>query len=613
MDNNSLLCDMEMVTPMPHSSLRRAVPSAVQPEEAGVAPILRLVLDNMAEGVCVAGCDGRIITANPAAEAVFGPLGGVAFDAHFGNRLRLEDGVSPCPDALWPMGRAIRGETMDRESLYLAAAVPGGAGVWLRVNARPLVQDGRSVGGVLVFRDITQVKAVEDRIAWLAHFDPLTGLPNRVEFRRRLEAAIAAARRDGTRLAVMLLDFDGFKEINDQFGHAVGDELLVAVARRLRDALEAGATVARLGGDEFTVIVEEGGGRTADAASQSLIRAMAEPFPLAGGRHRLTVSIGVVGHPAQGDGADDLLRKADMAMYRAKERGGSTVCRYDPAMTDAAAERARLRGLLAGALERGEFHLAYQPLVEAAGGRPVGVEALLRWQPPGDAAPVPPSVFIPLCEASGLILPIGRWVLETACRQIRSWADGGGPPLEVAVNVSPRQLRDPALLEDVRTVLETTGIDPALLVLEVTEGLLIEDMEYSRHVLTGLKRLGVRLALDDFGTGYSSLSYLNSLPFDVLKMDGSFTRNLGAADLDNAGGQAVARAIIGLARSLSMTLVAEGVETPAQLAWLAANGCRLIQGYLIGRPQPAPAAATLIGRLAAEHERRQNERFDFVI
>lgn len=604
---------MEMVTPMPHSSLRRAVPSVVQSEDAGVAPILRLVLDNMAEGVCVAGCDGRIITANPAAEAVFGPLGGVAFDAHFGNRLRLEDGVSPCPEALWPMGRAIRGETMDRESLYLAAADSGGAGVWLRVNARPLVQDGQSVGGVLVFRDITQVKAVEDRIAWLAHFDPLTGLPNRVEFRRRLEAALAAARRDGTRLAVMLLDFDGFKEINDQFGHAVGDELLVAVARRLRDALEAGATVARLGGDEFTIIVEEDGGQTADAASQSLIRAMAEPFPLAGGRHRLTVSIGVVGHPAQGDGADDLLRKADMAMYRAKERGGSTVCRYDPAMTDAAAERTRLRGLLAGALERGEFHLAYQPLVEAVGGRPVGVEALLRWQPPGDAAPVPPSVFIPLCEASGLILPIGRWVLETACRQIRSWADGGGPPLEIAVNVSPRQLRDPALLEDVRAVLETTGIDPALLVLEVTEGLLIEDMEYSRHVLTGLKRLGVRLALDDFGTGYSSLSYLNSLPFDVLKMDGSFTRNLGAADLDNAGGQAVARAIIGLARSLSMTLVAEGVETPAQHAWLAANGCRLIQGYLIGRPEPAPSAAALIGRLAVEHERRQNERFDFVI
>ncbi|WP_377811218.1 EAL domain-containing protein (plasmid) [Azospirillum sp. A29] len=578
-----------------------------------MAPILRLVLDNMAEGVCVADCNGRIITANPAAEAVFGPLGGIAFDAHFGNRLRLEDGVSPCPEALWPMGRAIRGETMDRESLYLAAAVSGGTGTWLRVNARPLVQDGRPVGGVLVFRDITQVKAVEDRIAWLAHFDPLTGLPNRVEFRRRLEAAIAAARRDGTRLAVMLLDFDGLKEINDQFGHAVGDELLVAVARRLRDALEAGATVARLGGDEFTIIVEERGGRTADAASQSLIRAMAEPFPLAGGRHRLTVSIGVVGHPAQSDGADDLLRKADMAMYRAKERGGSTVCRYDPAMTDAAAERTRLRGLLAGALERGEFHLAYQPLVEAAGGRPVGVEALLRWQPPGDAAPVPPSVFIPLCEASGLILPIGRWVLETACQQIRSWADGGGPPLEVAVNVSPRQLRDPALLEDVRTVLETTGIDPALLVLEVTEGLLIEDMEYSRHVLTGLKRLGVRLALDDFGTGYSSLSYLNSLPFDVLKMDGSFTRNLGAADLDNAGGQAVARAIIGLARSLSMTLVAEGVETPAQHGWLAANGCSLIQGYLIGRPEPAPSAAALIGRLAAEHERRQNERFDFVI
>ncbi|KAA0596045.1 EAL domain-containing protein [Azospirillum lipoferum] len=622
MDNNSPSCDMEMVTPMPHSSLRRAPPPIVQSEDAGVAPILRLVLDNMAEGVCVAGCDGRILTANPAAEAIFGPLSGVAFDAHFGNRLRLEDGVSPCPEALWPMGRAIRGETMDRESLYLAAVPSGGpqtdgvaagTGVWLRVNARPLVQNGRTIGGVLVFRDITQVKAVEDRIAWLAHFDPLTGLPNRVELHRRLEKAIAAARQDGTQLSVMLLDFDGLKEINDQFGHAVGDELLVVVARRLRDVLGPGPTIARLGGDEFTIVVEEGDDRTVAAASHALLRAMAEPFPLAGGRHRLTVSIGLVRYPVQAKGVDDLLRMADLAMYRAKERGGSTVCQYDSAMMEAAAERTRLRGLLAGALDRGEFHLVYQPLVEAAGGRPVGVEALLRWQPSGDAAPVPPSVFIPLCEASGLILPIGRWVLETACRQIRAWADGGGPPLEIAVNVSPRQLRDPALLEDVRTVLAVTGIDPALLVLEVTEGLLIEDMDYSRHVLTGLKRLGVRLALDDFGTGYSSLSYLNSLPFDVLKMDGSFTRNLGAAELDNAGGQAVARAIIGLARSLSMTLVAEGVETPAQHAWLAANGCRLIQGYLVGRPEPAPAAAGLIGQLVAEHERRQNERFDFVI
>ncbi|WP_148219437.1 sensor domain-containing protein [Azospirillum sp. B510] len=589
-----------------------------------MAPVLRLVLDNMAEGVCVAGCDGRIVTANPAAEAVFGPLGGVAFDARFGSRLRLADGVSPCPEALWPMGRAIRGETMDRESLYLAPAMSGGpqtdgvgagigAGVWLRVNARPLVQDGRSVGGVLVFRDITQVKAVEDRIAWLAHFDPLTGLSNRVEFRRRLEMAIASARQDGSRLAVMLLDFDGFKEINDQFGHAVGDELLVAVAGRLRDALGSGAVIARLGGDEFTILVEEDGDGTLTDASHTLIRALAEPFPLTSGRHRLTASIGAVRYPAEADTIDDLLRMADMAMYRAKERGGSAVCRYDPAMMAAAAERTRLRGLLAGALERGEFHLVYQPLVEAAGGRPVGVEALLRWRPSGAAAPVPPSAFIPLCEASGLILDIGRWVLETACRQIRTWADGGGPSLEIAVNVSPRQLRDPTLLEDVRRVLAATGIDPALLVLEVTEGLLIEDMEYSRHVLTGLKRLGVRLALDDFGTGYSSLSYLNSLPFDVLKMDGSFTRNLAAAELDNAGGQAVARAIIGLARSLSMTLVAEGVETPAQHAWLAANGCSLIQGYLIGRPEPAPAAAELIDRLAAEHERRQNERFDFVI
>lgn len=604
---------------MPQSLFRRYAESHSHPEGAVLAPLLRLVLDHMAEGVCVAGCDGRIIMANPAAEAVFGPLRGVAFDAVFGDRLRLEDGVSPCLVALRPMGRAIRGEALERESLYLAPpagsglASAAGAGVWLRVNGRPLVEDGRSLGGVLVFRDITQVKAAEDRTAWLAHFDPLTGFPNRVEFRRRLEAAIAAGRRDGTTLSVMLLDFDGFKEINDQFGHAVGDELLVSVARRLHDALGPGPTVARLGGDEFTIIVEEREDGALDSVLQALGRAMAEPFPVAGGRHRLTISVGVVRFPDQAAGIDDLLRFADMAMYRAKQGGGAAVRHYDPAMMAAAAERARLRGLLAGALERGEFHLDYQPLVEAAGGRPVGVEALLRWHPAEVAAPVPPSVFIPLCEASGLILPIGRWVLLTACRQIRRWADAGGPRLELAVNVSPRQLRDPALLDDVRTVLESTGVDPALLVLEVTEGLLIEDMEYSRRVLTGLKRLGVRLALDDFGTGYSSLSYLNSLPFDVLKMDGSFTRSLGAADRDNAGGQAVARAIIGLAHSLSMTLVAEGVETPAQHAWLAANGCGLIQGYLTGRPEPADTAGATLRRLAADHERRQKERLDFVI
>lgn len=570
----------------------------------------------MAEGVCVAGLDGRIITANPAAEAVFGPLTGVAFDARFGPRLRLGDGATPCPPASWPMGRAIRGDAMERESLYLSPP-SGGSGVWLRVNARPLVENGFSVGGVLVFRNITQVKTAEDRMAWLALFDPLTGFPNRVQFLQTLERAMETVRRSGGGLSLLLLDFDGFKEVNDQFGHAMGDELLAGIARRLRDALSGGAhdpapTAARLGSNEFAILVEERGGGEVVALLDRLARVTADPFPLGGVRHRVSVSIGIARHPDHGAGVEELMRMADLAVYRAKEQGGGAVCRYDPAMMRATVERARLRSQLAGALERGEFHLVYQPLTEAAGGRPVGVEALLRWSPGGGAA-VPPSTFIPLCEDSGLILPIGRWVLETACRQLRQWQEEGRGELEVAVNLSPRQLRDPALVDNVHGVLTATGIEPSRLVLEVTEGLLIADMAFSRHVLARLKELGVRLALDDFGTGYSSLSYLNSLPFDILKMDGSFTRSLGDAERENASGQAVARAIIGLARSLSMTLVAEGVETQEQLAWLAANGCSLIQGYLLGRPEAPQAVADTLDRLTAEHARRQRERGDFVI
>ncbi|KAA1056563.1 putative bifunctional diguanylate cyclase/phosphodiesterase [Azospirillum argentinense] len=601
---------------MPHTSVRYASIHEAQPRDAGLMPILRLVLDNMAEGVCVAGPDGRIITANPAAEAVFGPLTGAAFDTLFGPRLRLADGTTPCPPTSWPMGRAIRGGVMERESLYLAPP-PGGSGVWLRVNARPLMENGFSVGGVLVFRDITQVKAAEDRMAWLAHFDPLTGFPNRVQFHQALERAMATVRRSGGGLSLLLLDFDGFKEVNDQFGHAAGDELLAGIARRLREALSDAVlgpivTAARLGGDEFAILVEERDGGEVTDLLDRMARVTADPFPLGGVRHRVSVSIGIARHPDHGNGVEELMRMADLAMYRAKEQGGGTVCRYDPAMMAATVERARLRSLLAGALERGEFHLVYQPLTEAAGGRPVGVEALLRWNPAG-GAPVPPSTFIPLCEDSGLILPIGRWVLETACRQLRRWQEEGHGELEFAVNLSPRQLRDPALVDNVCGALAATGIEPSRLVLEVTEGLLIEDMAFSRQVLTRLKELGVRLALDDFGTGYSSLSYLNNLPFDILKMDGSFTRNLGDAGRENASGQAVARAIIGLARSLSMTLVAEGVETPEQLAWLAANGCTLIQGYLLGRPEAPQAAAATLDRLAAEHARRQKERGDFVI
>ncbi len=604
---------------MPHA-LQRLADAVLRPPAQGGshAQILQLVLDNMAEGVCVADLDGRIITANPAAEAVFGPLHAVAFDARFGPSFRLDDQVTPCPPALRPMTRAIRGDSIERQSLFIDGGLDSDGGVrrgtWIRLNARPLLEaDGRIVGGVLVFRDITHIKSTEDRMAYLAQFDPLTGLPNRFQFRQRLDRAMAGARTGGRRLAVLFLDFDKFKEINDTLGHDLGDELLTAIARRLTDSLGPSIAVSRLGGDEFTVIVEDAEQRAAVAAvAERVQRALADPFPLAGNAYSLSASVGIVLFPDDSDDSDDLLRKADMAMYHAKEQGRNNIQFYNASMTAVAAERLAMKTQLAQALERGEFFLHYQPLVEAASGRPVGVEALLRWR--SDAfGLVSPARFIPLTEETGLIVRIGRWVLDAACRQARAWQDTGHPPVEIAVNLSPRQLRDPGLLDHVRDVLDRRGLDPALLVLEITEGLLIEDMALSRRVLTALKGLGIRLALDDFGTGYSSLSYLNSLPFDILKMDGSFTRNLSDAGGDNAGGQAIARAIIALARSLNMTLVAEGVETIEQRDWLTRNGCDLVQGYLLGRPSSADDVTATLRMLERLRGAGSIERDDFAI
>ncbi|WP_298376583.1 EAL domain-containing protein [Azospirillum sp.] len=608
---------------MPHARQRLADEvrnPPVQPtaHSGSHAQILRLVLDNMAEGVCVADLDGRIITANPAAEAVFGPLHGVAFDERFGPGFRLDDQITPCPPALRPMTRAIRGDSIERQSLFIDRGQDPDSGqrrgAWIRVNARPLLEtDGRIVGGVVVFRDITHIKATEDRMAYLAQFDLLTGLPNRFQFRQRLDRAIHAARGAGRRLAVLFLDFDKFKEINDTLGHELGDELLVAIARRIADSLDPSVFVSRLGGDEFTVIVEDAEERsTIVAVAERLQRALDNPFPLAGNAYTLSASVGGVVFPDDSDAIDDLLRKADMAMYHAKEQGRNNFQFYNAAMTAVAAERLAMKTLLAQALERGQFFLHYQPLVEAGSGRPVGVEALLRWCSE-EFGLVSPANFIPLTEETGLIVPIGRWVLETACRQARAWELAGQPPIEIAINLSPRQLRDPALLEHVRHVLDSTGLDPSRLVLEITEGLLIEDMALSRRVLTALKRLGIRLALDDFGTGYSSLSYLNSLPFDILKMDGSFTRNLSDARGDNLGGQAIARAIIALGQSLNMILVAEGVETAEQHAWLTKTGCDLVQGYHFGRPAAADDVTGTLQALELAHSARQIGHGDFAI
>lgn len=435
---------------------------------------------------------------------------------------------------------------------------------------------------VLLYTDITDQKLAAEQIERLAYFDVLTGLPNRVLLKDRLEQMMYRAGRREEMVALLFLDLDQFKEINDTLGHNVGDQLLQVIAERLGHCVRQSDTVGRLGGDEFVLLLE--GIRVQEDVSEvaeKVLVAFTQPLYLDGREIFISASIGISQYPVDGRDTEALFKNADTAMYQAKNKGRNNFQFYTPEMSASAMEALVLTSDMRHALERQEFFLHYQPQINLAQNVITGVEALLRWNHPIEGS-IPPGVFITLAEDTGLIVPIGRWVLEEACWQAVQWKSQGFPVMKMAVNISGKQFREPGFVDTVKEVIALTGIEPALLELELTESILIENITTTINTLSAFRAMGVKLAIDDFGTGYSSLSYLKHFPIDRLKIDKSFVLEIGENSSRDAG--TIASAVIAMAHSLGISVIAEGVERKEQLAFLLERSCDEVQGYYFSRP-----------------------------
>ncbi|MBS1191024.1 MAG: hypothetical protein H6R10_2816 [Rhodocyclaceae bacterium] len=541
----------------------------------------RAVLETAAEGIVTVNPEGRIESFNRAAETLFGYTAAEAMGASFTRFLAPEEAgrfYTPGGEPAVCSGAEFVGRRRSGQKCQLMLSVSEAVAV-----------DSRCF--TIFIQDISERLAYEAQLAHQATHDTLTGLPNRALYHDRLTQVLAHAHREEHIVGLFFLDLDRFKYINDSLGHHIGDELLVAVSKRLKHCLRTEDTLARLGGDEFTIILPHLERPTNSVTvAENIVKTLEKPFHIGGKELFISCSIGIAFFPFDGKEAAELSKNADTAMYATKNLGGHGFQFYSKPMNATAASRLELDSSLRYALERGELLLHYQPQVDVDSLKIVGVEALLRWQHP-ERGLVPPWEFIPLAEETGVIIPISEWVLETACRQGRAWQDEG-LPISVGVNLSACHFKEPNLFQNIRDTLSKTGFQPRLLDLELTESMVMEHCDETVAILHQLKQLGVTLSLDDFGTGYSSLSYLKQFPIDILKIDRSFIQDIGEGEQDGT----LATTIIAMARSLRMQVIAEGVETDGHLAYLRHHRCDIFQGFYFSKPLPADELTALLRR-----------------
>jgi diguanylate cyclase (GGDEF)-like protein/PAS domain S-box-containing protein len=550
----------------------------------------QITLNSIADAVTCTDASGNINFLNLVAQKMTGCTIEEAAGRPLAEVFRIIDGATR-KAALDPVRMAAEHDDPLGITVNCVLVSRDGAEYAIESSVAPIRdRTGCVIGTVIVFHDVSAARAMSAQMAHSAKHDVVTNLPNRLLLNDRITQVIALARRNMKSMAVIFLDLDHFKNINDSLGHATGDNLLQSVSRRLLASVRKSDTVSRQGGDEFVILLSETT-RPEDAAKSAskILLSLSGPHSIGGLDLHIDGSIGISVYPGDGEDAETLIKSADTAMYHAKEHGRNNFQFFEAQMNHKAVERLSVESSLRLALDRGEFLLHYQPKVDLGTGEITGVEALIRWLQP-DRGLVPPSQFIPVAEDSGLIIPIGRWVLREACRQAREWQDANLPFKRISVNVSPTEFRHKGFVDGVRTILSDTGFEAGCLDLELTEGGLMSDAESTASVLKELKTMGVHLAVDDFGTGYSSLSYLQQFPIDVLKIDQSFVRQISEDPNDSP----IVTAIIDMGRSLKQRVIAEGIETQEQLTFLQTRHCAEGQGYLFSRPLGAAQFAALL-------------------